>query len=282
MLRRRECSSEMIEFDMGKCVGCGACAGDCFPGALTMEGRVPRLSSPGSCIACGHCIAVCPVGAVSDPDLPMEEAAAPVQPAVQPAALLEAMQFRRSCRHYTDVPLTREEEQMLLTAGRYCPTAKNLQDTAFLLVRGEKAAELRRAAVHSLGDLGRHMLQDGCPADMVRRAGNFVQWDEKLQADPDFDPIFFHAPNLILVLAGEETARDAAAAAAYMEILAQSMGLGCLYSGYFCAVSAAPAVQALLQLPPDRQVVRCLVLGHRDIRFRRIAPRKPVNVQILE
>lgn len=272
----------MIEIDAGKCVGCGACAGDCFPGALTMQGRTPQLSSPASCIGCGHCIAICPVGAVRDPDLPMEEAAAAVQPPVQAEALLEAMQFRRSCRHYTPEPLSAQEEQMLLTAGRYCPTAKNLQDTSFLLVRGDKPAALRRAALRSLGDLGRDMLQNGCPADMVRRAQNFVRWDEALQADPDFDPIFFHAPNLILVLAGQEGARDAAAAAAYMELLAQTMGLGCLYSGYFCAVASAPAVQELLQLPPDRQVVRCLVLGHRDIRFRRIAPRKPADVRILE
>ena len=270
----------MIEIDAGRCVGCGACAGDCFPGALTMDGRTPRFSAPASCIGCGHCIAVCPVGAVSDPELP--EVRTRTQPPVQPEALLEAMQFRRSCRHYTEEPLTEGELQMLLTAGRWCPTAKNLQDTSYLLVRGEKTAELRRAALHSLGDLGRDMLRSGCPADMVRRAQNFVQWDENLQADPGFDPIFFHAPNLILILAGEEGARDAAAAAAYMEILAQTMGLGCLYSGYFCAVADSPAVQAILQLPAGRQVVRCLVLGHPDIRFRRIAPRKPADIRILE
>lgn len=270
----------MIQIDAARCVGCGACAGDCFPGALTMEGRTPRLSAPDSCIGCGHCIAVCPAAAVSDPDLPMDQAVPRRETPVSAPALLEAMAFRRSCRHFTAEPVRQEELELLLRAGSCCPTAKNRQATSYVVVR-DRVDQLRRAALHALGDAGRDMLQNGCPADMVRRAQSFVNWEARLAQDPDFDPIFFHAPLLLLVVSDQEGVRDAAAAAAYMELLASAMGLGCLYSGYFCAAASAPELQALLDLPQGQQLVRCLVLGHPDIRFRRAAPRKAPAVREL-
>ena len=74
-------------------------------------------------------------------------------------------------------------------------------------------------------------------------------------------------------------ARDAAAAAAYTELLAAELGLGCLYSGYFTACCAgSEAIRNLLGLKNGEQVVRCLVLGHPDVAFRRTAPRKPVSL----
>ena len=77
------------------------------------------------------------------------------------------------------------------------------------------------------------------------------------------------------VLNDQETARDAAGAAAYTELMAASLGLGCLYSGYFPACAAGSReIHEMLGLKDSEQVVRCLVLGWPDIRFRRTAPRK--------
>jgi nitroreductase len=116
---------------------------------------------------------------------------------------------------------------------------------------------------------------------MVRRAQNFLTWEQQVREDPDFDPLFFHAPLLILLVSDAEGARDAAAAAAYMELLAHTLGLGCLYSGYFCAAAGDPAIRERLGLPEGRQVTRCLVLGWPDIKFRRSVPRKALQVRYL-
>jgi nitroreductase/NAD-dependent dihydropyrimidine dehydrogenase PreA subunit len=271
----------MIQINPTVCVSCGACVNDCFPHALAMEGGGPVLAAPESCIGCGHCIAVCPVAAVSDTELDMGEVKTPTQPAVSPAALLEAMTFRRSCRHFKAQPVVDDVIAMLLEAGRRCPTAKNLQGTSYLVVR-DRVADLRRDALHALGDAGRDMLENGCPPDMVRRAQNFLAWEQQVQADPDFDPLFFHAPLLILLVSDADGTRDAAAAAAYMELLAHTLGLGCLYSGYFCAAAAGDdRIRDRLALPEGRQVARCLVLGWPDIKFRRSVPRKALQVRYL-
>ncbi len=271
----------MITFDQKACVGCGACARDCFPEAITMAGHSPTFSQPDACIRCGHCIAVCPTGAVSMPDSRMDEVREGA-PAADANKLLHLMQFRRSVRQYTNEPVTSEALSLLIDAARWSPTAKNAQGTRYIVVR-EKKSELLAAALEALAALGRGMLASpGLPADEMRRAEKFVRWLDEYRAAPDdFDPLFFHAPVLLLFISGQD-ARDAAAAAAFAELEAAALGLGCLFSGYFTAVAAnSPAIRAALGLAENEQVARCLVIGHPSVRFRRTVPRDNAKIQLL-
>ncbi len=56
----------------------------------------------------------------------------------------EAIRRRYSCRHYEDKPLSEEQLAAILEAARQAPSAKNLQDWRFVVVR-EKAARERLA-----------------------------------------------------------------------------------------------------------------------------------------
>jgi nitroreductase/NAD-dependent dihydropyrimidine dehydrogenase PreA subunit len=268
----------MIEFDRARCVGCGACARDCFPEAITMQNGAPTFSAPGACIRCGHCVAVCPMDCVTMPDAQMDEVR-PGKPNVSADELLHLMQFRRSTRQYTAEPVTEAESEKLLTAARWCPTAKNAQNTTYIVVREQKTA-LLGAALEALASLGASMLRNpDLPPDEVRRAEKFVRWLDEFHADPTFDPLFFHAPMLLLFVSKSDP-RDAAAAAAYVGLQAAAMGLGCLFSGYFTAVAGqSEAIRTMLGLAPDEQVARCLVLGHPAVQFRRTVPRDAANVR---
>ncbi len=268
----------MIEFNRAACIGCGACVRDCFPHALSMEDGAPALSAPASCIRCGHCIAVCPTGAVTMPDADMAEVVEGIG-RLGADELLHAMQSRRSVRQYTDEPVTDEELNKLLDAARWCPTAKNAQDTKYIIVR-EKKDELLGLALKDLASLGRKSLAfPGFTKDDARRAENFIRWYDEYQADPvNTDPLFFHAPALILFISGKEM-RDAAAAAAYTGLMADALGLGCLFSGYLNAVTNTKAIRELLGLEEGERVARCLVVGHPAVRFRRSVPRDHADVR---
>ncbi len=267
----------MITIAPSRCIGCETCARDCFPGAITVENKLAALTSPANCIGCGHCIAVCPVGAVSDPDLPGDDIQ-PIPSEHTPEALLGTMRARRSCRHYTDQPVTQQELSMLLGAARACPTAKNLQGTRYISVTKSIPA-LLDAALEGLGHVGAMQLKAATDPGELRRARNFIAWQQQRKEDKDFDPLFFHAPQLLMFVSDKGDVRDAAAAAAYAELMAAELGLGCLYSGYFTACCAGSRdIQNMLGLKDNEQVVRCLVLGHPDIKFRRTAPRKSVSL----
>ena len=267
----------MIQIKTDTCIGCGMCVNDCFPAALRLERQKAVLAQPENCLACGHCIAVCPKAAVTDDALDMREAL-PITRGLEGDRLLGLMRSRRSCRHYTPEPVSEEALNTLLNAARVCPTAKNLQATRYIAVSAKKEA-LLDAALSALGKLGEQQIQTADTYDERRRAENFIRWSRERSLDNTFDPLFFHAPMLLLFVATRETALDAASAAAYTELMAASLGLGCLYSGYFVACAAMSSeIRGILELGPEERVVRCLVLGWPDIRFQRTAPRKPANL----
>lgn len=267
----------MIQFDRNKCISCGKCAWDCFPGAITMGNGTPALAAPESCIGCGHCVAICPVEAVSEDTLPGDDIV-PIQFSVASKTLLDLMRSRRSCRHFREEPISERELNMLISAARACPTAKNLQSTRYIAVT-EAIPALLDMALEALGAVGQMQLKTAAAPDELRRAKNFIAWAEHRKQDKTFDPLFFHASLLLLFVSDKQEARDAAGAAAYTELMAASLGLGCLYSGYFTACAAgSEALRRFLSISDHEQVARCLVLGHPSVQFQRTAPRKPVEL----
>lgn len=143
----------------------------------------------------------------------------------------------------------------------------------------EKMPQLLDAALSTLGRIGSAQKASATDPAELRRAENFIRWEQLRRDDPTFDPLFFHAPMLLLFISGRNDPRDAAAAATYGELMAAALGLGCLYSGYFTACAAGnETISKILELVPGEQVVRCLVLGYPDVQFRRTAPRKSLNV----
>ncbi len=73
-----------------------------------------------------------------------------------------------------------------------------------------------------------------------------------------------------------------ALASSYMEIMAESLGLGVLYSGFFkiCA-GLSRKLHKLLDLPKGHKVVTCMVIGYPAVKYQRIVPRKELKVKTL-
>ena len=245
------------------CTGCGQCVKDCVAAALTVEGGKAKLRE--GCIECGHCFAVCPVGAVDMPEyskdgcgdyVPMTD--------IDSDTLLEAMKSRRTIRHYKDMPVEQEKIDKILEAGRYAPTGANKQNVAFTVL-GSKQDELEKSCVSLFRagvNIGKHFSQS-------------------LKNNNIDDRFFFKGAPLVIVVSGSNSV-DATLASAYMELEANSLGLGVLYSGFFVACTYLnPAIKAKLKLPRGHKAVTCMIIGYPDVKYKRIAPRKPIKFKKL-
>ncbi len=245
------------------CTGCGACAADCVSGHIAVEGGAARVL-PNGCIECGHCYAICPAGAVSMPGYETEglENTASMSE-FDPDRLLLAMQSRRSIRQFTGEAVSESDLRRIIEAGRFCPTGSNRQGVHFTVLR-ERLAEAEAEALRVFARVEKL-------AKLLRRMPMQLGLDEHF--------FFKGAPLAIVCSARSEV--DAALAAAYMELMAESLGLGVLYSGFFVyAAKHSEKLAALLDLPAKCAPTVTLVIGHTDVSYPRRVPRRPANVNM--
>ena len=60
--------------------------------------------------------------------------------------------------------------------------------------------------------------------------------------------------------------------------MAESLGLGVLYSGFFVMCSRiSRKLRKLIRLPKGHKVVTCMVIGYPAVKYQRIVPRKPLQ-----
>lgn len=91
------------------------------------------------------------------------------------------------------------------------------------------------------------------------------------------DRLFFKAPLLIVIKA--KRIINGALAAAKMELIADSLGLGTYFSGFLeRAVEVNPEIGGFLQIGEDETLVACMVIGYPRVKYKRTVPRKDVKV----
>lgn len=142
----------------------------------------------------------------------------------------QAIRERRSIRQYTDQPVTDEELQAVLEAGRLAPSARNLQGWHFTAVR---EGALRAALCTACN--GQPMVGQA-PADLV-------VWADRER----------------MMGCGQSAATvDCSIALSFMMLRATELGLGSCWLGAF----DADAVKKVLGLPEEAVVVAVSPLGH--------------------
>lgn len=260
----------MVTVDREKCVGCGLCVKDCNQRRLVL--REGRAEIKGACFLCGHCVAICPRGAVSIPEYDMadvEEFPASAA-ALNSDTLLRAIKFRRSVRDFQAREIGRETLERLVQAGRYAPTANNTQGCRLIVVQKELPA-FREMIWQGIG----RELKGG-RSDWALPFKAFYQEHEE---DPARDYLFRNAPAVLLIAAEQNI--DAALAAANMEMMGVSMGLGFLYDGYLRRAAAnIPGVCQWLGAD-GKAIEACALMGYPEVVYQRTAPRRAADAVFL-
>lgn len=264
----------MISINTDKCIGCGSCAEDCFPKHIdVIDGKARENGN--ACMECGHCIAVCPMNAVTLPGYDTSEVKElnALDRDIAPDVYLNHLKARRSIRHFKSEPVSVEQVKMLIEAGRYSPSGGNLQNVSYYISRNN-IAELKLGILNKLNELGVE----------AERSGNKISFysDMWLKMYEDYthegkDNLFFNAGTVIVI--SSDSPQSACIAAAHIETMAYSLGLGMLYSGFSArAINNSPELKSFIKLKDGYSVYAVLVLGHPSVQYLRTVPRKPADV----
>ncbi len=143
---------------------------------------------------------------------------------------MQAIRARRSIRKFLDRPIEEEKLLTILEAGRLAPSARNMQDCRFIVVRD--AATRQKLAV-------------------AARDQQFVG-----QA-----PVVIAAcgtSDLVMTCGQPAYAIDVAIALDHMTLAAASLGLGTCWIGAFYE----DKVKEILGVPPEIRVVALMPLGY--------------------
>lgn len=267
----------MVKINEKLCIGCNACVKDCFVENIYIEDGYAKIK--GECINCGHCVAVCPTKAVSMPEYTMESVVEYEENSFHIPAdrLLNFIKFRRTIRQFKDKTVEEEKIKQIIEAGRHTPTGSNLQNVRYIVVR-EQLQPLRESILKKLNKLAGE--QKGNPV-MARYADGFRAMYQSYQQDPSKeDKLFFHAPVALIVVSNDVL--PAALASTSMELQANALGIGSLYSGFSTrAINTDEDCRTLLNLADNENAITVMVLGYPDVTYHRTAPRKSPEITIL-
>ncbi len=253
-----------IIIDAEKCIGCGKCVKDCVSEKLKIvDGKAKFMYE--RCIQCGHCYAICPTGAVAMSNYGDYEGEKPFAIAgFDSDKLLMAMKSRRTIRQFRDKEIPKEDIEKIIEAGRYCPTGTNAQDFHFTVIQ-KAIPKIERECLK----IFRFAQKTATP---------FSKYIKNTTLDDNF--FFKGAPAVIVVSSTGHT--SACLASSYMELMAASLGIGVLYSGFFVgAAKLNPKVMSMLKLPKGHKPVTCLVLGYPDVEYQRIPPRNEAKIKYI-
>lgn len=183
-------------------------------------------------------------------------------------SVMEAIKVRRSIRTFTDEPLTKGEISEIVEAGRYAPSAKNMQPWRFIVItdkeligeleRNTKALMRKVIKYKSVLELFVAQLRNEEVIDTIKR-----------HSVPDKPVLFYDAPVLIFILS-KNNSNDfddlsCACAAQNMMLAAHSMGLGSCWIGLAQFLKYNRGAYEKIGVPSGYHVVGVLVFGHPEV-----------------
>jgi len=163
--------------------------------------------------------------------------------------VLEAIYGRRSVRHYTDEPVTREEVLEIVRAGSWAPSGLNNQPWRFAIVRdGEKRRALAGLTKY------RHIVE-GAPVSIAVFCDRTVMYNDT----KDHQAMGACLQNMLLA--------------------AHALGLGAVWLGEI--LKSSDQVRELLELPETLELMAVVAVG-RPVEGHRTGDRKDLGELILK
>lgn len=242
----------IIEIDEDKCIGCKLCIDDCPQQNIYLKNNKAKIISD-NCIKCGHCSAICPNESVVISGYDESPKYLDQLRKIKSDELLDSLMSRRSIRQFKDKTIKKEDVEKIIEAGRWTPTAKNSQDVSYIIIDKDK---------RKIEDIAVNIFKR-----LIKILRIFKKSYKNFEIDDNF--FFKKAPIVICVVSNNKV--DGALAASNMALMAESLGLGVLYSGFF-SIASKISFQLKKELGLNKnKVVTTLVIGYPNVKYMRTA-----------
>lgn len=249
-----------ISVDEEKCIGCRQCISDCPMGKIGLNKNNKATILSQDCMKCGHCTAVCPTEAISISGYEEEPYRISELKSVDPEDLLDTIIKRRTVRKFQNKEVSNEDFNKIIDAGRWTARGKNNQDVRYVIIEHNKE-NVEKIAVTIFRRL-------------IKILGVFGSSYKDFEIDDQF--FFKNAPLVIGVISNNTV--DASLVAGNMTLMAESMGLGVLNSGFFSfAIKLSGKIRKILDIKRKESVIT-LVIGHPAVKYRRTAQKDRANI----
>ncbi len=264
----------LFTIDQDKCNRDGICAAECPMGIIEIKEQeaIPTevKGADELCINCGHCVAVCPKGAFvlesMNPEVckEVEKDLLPDQKQVE-----HFMKTRRSIRCYKKKPVPMETLTKMMDIVRYAPSAQNDQFLNWIIVEDKKEVKHLTGLVV---DWMREMVKGDKDSDYSAKLRRFIiAWDR------GEDPILRNAPHVVICHVDSSEVliqENSAIALTYLELAANSLGLGCCWAGALqMGALFSPEITDALNLPEGHQCSGAMMVGYPKYRYCKIPKR---------
>ena len=284
--------------DAETCVNCGACVRICHSDLFRKGEEAAELNAdaPTECIRCGQCMAVCPTEAVTVEGY--DYAQFPEIPEALPdaKALHDLLVSRRSIRHFTEEPVSREDLERVIEIVTTAPmgfpptpvevvvfpTRDSLEAILPAVIEGYEGFQKMLSSA-----IGRFMMRRSVGADvydgLMREFAPYIDPMVSAWKDDGKDTLTWGAPAMLLFHATRKAlsgAEDMDIACTYAAQAAHALGLGATILGCVAPiVDRSQEFRARLGIPEGNKVHISLVVGHPDVKYRRAIPRELKSVR---
>ena len=255
-----------IEINKERCIKCGACIKDCITYSLSQDSEgFAKVADCGEsrCISCQHCFAVCPTGAITFNNLNPQESSALNYG--NPDEILGLIKSRRSIRQFKTEEISSEKFIKLKEMLPYIPTGCNYNGLHFSIIESKPAMDKIRGYVNT------KILKLISNKFMSKYAGKFAKYKKAFESGEDI--IFRNAPHMVVVSSHIHAPCanvDPIIALSYIELYAQSLGLGTCWCGFAQACfKLLPKLSQMVDIPDGYKPVYVMLIGNPAVKYHR-------------
>jgi len=196
--------------------------------------------------------------------------------------IINAIKERRSVRKFTDEPIDKQILEEIILAGRYAPSARNIQPWRFIVIT--KPSFIQEISLQIKNEMKKVL-----KTRFLKKFSYPELKDEEMLkflyavAMSPKDIIFFDAPSLVFIVCenGMFFDESCACCAENMMIAAHALGVGSCWIGFASMLGLNKEMLEKIGVPQNHHISAALIFGH-PVEANARPPMRKVHADVIQ